>query len=135
MKSYIQAAILLRELRGIIEGQAQRSRMGLHFDQWRDHPIAVARVSEIRIDDIACVTTGPAVIATVLQSVDRFRRNVVSQQVAPVISGPDLIIPGVDRQPNGVAQPFGIEPPVAAINMVLPDGSALLIRLNADVAG
>lgn len=87
--------------------------MGLHIHQRLLHALTGIRtLAELRIGNGPGVAARPAIVALVHKRVDRFGRDVVAKQIAPIVRGPDLLIPGIGRQANGVAQSLREEVPV-----------------------
>src|SRR5689334_14202742 len=109
--------------------------MSLHFDERLADTVAITCMAKVGIDDISGMAEGPAIIRTILQSIDRLWRDIVAQQIAPVICDPDLFVPGIDSHADRVAQTSGVEPSIAPVVVVGPDSRALLILLNTVVAG
>src|SRR5690242_16092556 len=134
MKGDEEAAILCGKAIALIEGESQWGGMRLHLDQRLRHSIARLRFAKVGIDHVAGVAAWPAEIRAILERVDRLWRGVVTQQVASIVGGPDLPVPGIHRQPNRVAQAFREESPATAIRLIDPDGGAARVTFVADVA-
>ena len=98
-----EAVVALGELAGSVEGKTKWGRVGLHFDERLYYSVAVAGVPEVGINDIASMAKGPAVVASVVESVNCLRWGVIAQEIASHVSDPDLIVPGVDSHADGVA--------------------------------
>src|SRR5438067_737393 len=100
MKSNVQTILIVCRKLGCglrIEVQTQRSRVRLHGDEWLLDVLASSgKLTELRIGDIASVTTRPSIIPLVNKLIDRFRWQIVTHVVPPVHISPDLSHPGIN---------------------------------------
>ena len=80
------------------------------------------------------IALGPAIVSAVLDDVDVFGREVITQVVAVVVAAPQLASRGIERQADAVAEPAREDPSARAVGVELRDGRAHRVTFVAEIA-
>ena len=124
------AFVFRGKLRGLVESDAERRRMGL--DQHVGHDDLVGKIGPlvfvVRILMGADVIPGPAVEAAFRDMGRKFRRQIVAQNVALVDDAPQRRGFRLDRHAGAIAQPSREDAPVAAVGIEGEHVGAIFFR-------
>src|SRR5438477_2305327 len=128
------AAIVARKLVACVEREAQRCGVRLHGDGRRLDFRAVSG-AVLGIGLPGQIALRPSVVASFLDDVDMFGRQVVAEIVAIVIPAPQLSRCWIERHADRIAESFGEHASTRSIGIEPRDRGPQRIAFIADIAG